>query len=371
MFGSEDAMQVVVHSRPELVLSGIPEINPEFCPDAPGLISLGREVRLASGPIDNLFIDVNAILTFVECKRYCDSRLKREVYPQAINYASDLKNHLIHYNGEHFHQQFADLISSAQGTSYNSLEEILADLSKDSVLAGKNTDEWRQQFLERLEFNIKAGVCRVVLLCAPAPNNAFNYRAVRNLMQLMSFSEHSSSRYDLILMDLREAWGSMTSRIIWRRYSALPQIPLIAESTRDTSVGIDNMKVREVQLSPDQKGALQDLLDALSNQGLIVVENTIGYALKSEDTKKSIYTQIEIRDQSWTIIRHQIHNSEPLYAKIEANEHLVFLDGLNVSTQCKDSSIGTGKFYQIELSPYPCVEIHYLVKAVLGLAKVA
>ena len=82
MFKTEDEMQELVHRNPGLILSGIPEIDPGLCSDTAGLVSLGREISLSSGPVDNLFIDVNAVLTFVECKRYCDSRLKREVYPQ-------------------------------------------------------------------------------------------------------------------------------------------------------------------------------------------------------------------------------------------------------------------------------------------------
>ena len=154
MYSTEGAMQTDVHNHPELVLSGIPEINPEFCPDVPGLVSLGREISLSTGPVDNLFIDINGILTFVECKRYSDGRLKREVYPQALNYASDLQNLLIHYNRENFQQAFSDLISSAQGGGYRSIEDLIDTLSKDPILDGKNLTEWRRQFLERFEFNL-------------------------------------------------------------------------------------------------------------------------------------------------------------------------------------------------------------------------
>ncbi len=91
MFKLESELQSLVHLRPEIVLGGIAEISPDYCSDVPAAISLGREIQLASGPIDNLFIDANAILTFVECKRRGDSRLKRDVYAQAINYASDMK----------------------------------------------------------------------------------------------------------------------------------------------------------------------------------------------------------------------------------------------------------------------------------------
>lgn len=363
-------MQAAVHSRPELILAGIPEINPEFCPDAPKLLSLGREIPLFSGPVDNLFIDINAVLTFVECKRYSDGRLKREVYPQALNYASDLQNQLINYNNEHFQKAFGDLISCAQNGSYKTIEEMMEALSKDPILEAKNLSEWRRQFLERFEYNVKYGVCRVVLLCAPAPNNAFNYRAVRNLMQLMSFSERSSSRYDLLLMDFREEHDDFVSKIIWRRYSALPQIPLVAESIRDTSTGIDKMKERENSLPADLKILLDRLLEALSERGLIAVENTIGYAIKSEDSKKSIYTQIAIQEKSWIVVRHQIRPPEHLYEKLEAEEHIDVLDGMKSTIQCKDSSLEAGKLFEIQIKPVAYMDINRLAQVIVELAKV-
>ena len=61
MYSSEGEMQADVHNHPGLVLSGIPEINPEFCPDVPGWVSLGREIALSSGSVDNLFIDINGV----------------------------------------------------------------------------------------------------------------------------------------------------------------------------------------------------------------------------------------------------------------------------------------------------------------------
>ena len=224
--------------------------------------------------------------------------------------------------------------------------------------------------LAGFRFNIKSGVCRVVLLCAPAPNNTFNYRAVRNLMQLMSFSEQSSSRYDLVLMDLREERGDLVSKIIWRRYSVLPQIPLIAESIRDTSAGIDKMKERESKLSSKLKLLLQKLLESLSGHGLMAIENTSGYALKSENSKKSIYTTVAIRDRGWVIVRHQIRPPESLYAKLETEEHIPTLDGLNTTIQSKGSTLGSGRLFEIELSPELSTSVDHLAQAIVELAKI-
>ncbi|WP_369601040.1 hypothetical protein AAIA72_14650 [Hahella sp. SMD15-11] len=368
MFKTESELQARLHLDPQLVLSGLPDINPEFCPDAPGLVSLGREIQLSSGAIDNLFIDINAVLTFVECKRYSDSRLKREVYPQVINYASDLQNQLIHYNGKVFQKRFGDLISTASNACYKNLDAVMHALSKDPILEGKKVSEWRQQFLERLEFNVKNGVCRVIILCAPEPNSVFNYRAVRNLMQLMTFSECSTSRYDLVLMDLREEHDNLVSKIIWRRYSALPQIPLVAESIRDISAGIDRMKEREEGLPPDRRVLIDRLLEALSDYGLVAVENTKGYALMDADTRKSVYTSIAIRDQDWTVVRHQIRPPESLY-ELEANGHTDILDGFNFTIQRKRSALAPGKLYQIEIAPDASTDINRLAHVINQIAR--
>lgn len=370
MFSTEDAMQASVHSNPQLILSGIPEINPVFCPDSPGLISLGREIQLASGPIDNLFIDANAVLTFVECKRYCDSRLKREVYPQALNYASDLQSQLIHFTGDEFPREFMGILASAQQAPFENINQLMEALEQDQLITERNIDtrEWRRQFRERLEYNVKAGICRVVILCAPAPNSTFNYRSVRNLIQLMTFSEQSTARYDLLLMDLREEMDTLLSRIIWRRYAALPQIPLVARSSRDTSASIGRMKQREDELPQTDKAVLDGFLRALEEHGLMAVENTFGYAIKSEKTKRSIYTQITMKDGAWTIVRNQIRPPEPLYCRLDANEALPEVDGLEARIIEKRSSIGSGKLFDIEIQPRPTDPTERLIRAVLDLA---
>ena len=109
----------------------------------PPVLSLGRETPLNSGPIDNLFIDANGILTLVECKRYCDSRLKRDVYSQAINYAADLHNMLHSFNGAAFVDEFFRIVSRSNGIGYKTFDELLAALAKAPILQTKDIDNWR------------------------------------------------------------------------------------------------------------------------------------------------------------------------------------------------------------------------------------
>lgn len=309
------------------------------------------------------------MLTFVECKRYCDSRLKREVYPQAINYASDLQNQLIHYDSNSFNNRIDALIHTSKSTDYTSFDDVINKLSKDQLLEGKNKKEWKRQFTERLEYNIKNGICRIILLCSPAPNNAFNFRAIRNLMRLMTFSETSSSNYDIMIMDMREENNNYVSRLIWRRYIALPQIPLVADSMRDNTAAIEKIKDKEEYMNSVFKSKLDELMAYLSENDFIVVENTAGYAIKDESTKASIYTTIKILDNGWMIIRHQIRPPEMLYYSVENGEEIEALSDLRFEIKSKSSSKGSGKLFDIEIYPGESTDMNVLYNAIVHLAK--
>ncbi len=354
MFKSESDLQALVHEKPEIVLSGIPEISPDYCLDVPAVISLGREIPLTSGPIDNLFIDANAILTFVECKRYGDGRLKREVYSQAINYASDLQQMLLNFDQDFFDQLF-ELLSKAQNCRFNSLDELCLALGKDPILAGKDMAHWQRQFKDRLEFNIKRGIFRVVILCGASPSLRFSAQMVRNLMQIMTYAEKESSRYDLLLMDISESSANgYISRIIWRRYAPLPQIPLLAIASRDTSQGIEAMRARRSTMganNPIAEKNLLRLLDVLDDGDFSVEENTHGLALFRG--KRSIFTTLKIENDGWKIIRHQIRRGEALHSQIEADALPAILKNLNPSLTSKTSAAqGTfGTMYEMAITP--------------------
>jgi hypothetical protein len=365
MFASENQLQQLIHEKPEVILSGIPEVNPQYCPDAPLIFPLGREIPLNSGPIDNMYLDTNAIATFVECKRYSDSRVKREVYSQAINYASDLRSMLAHYTGGQFCDEFYRIIRKGRDCQFKAFQEIIDRLSEDPILNGKHIKDWEEQFVSRLEYNIKHGVFRIVIACAPSPQNVFSYSAVRNLIQLMSFSEAQTSSYDLVLLDIREENKVVTSRIIWRRFALLPQIPLLAQIARDTSAGIEAMKNRCDRLPEKERALLDSLITYLNDNDAYVMENTYGFAIYSMKNKKSLYTLIDIERRKWRIVRHQVRGGERLFSLIETQKLDDALKG--VRHQVIPKKTGKGEpMYDVVLEPNNVASVdrigHYIMK---------
>ena len=361
---NELELQVAVHTNPGLILQGVPDIDPEFCRDSPKLVSLGRELPLGSGPVDNLFIDVNAILTFVECKLYSNGDLKRNVYPQALNYASDLSIQLGNFDGQEFLKEFSTIVANARDGTFVNLEEVMEELSKDDIIEGKNKSEWRRQFPTRLERNVKKGLCRIIILCAPALKNAFNYSAVRNLMQLMTFSESTGAAYDLILMDIRGA-ESNAARIVWRRHASLPQIPLVAQSVRDTAASIERIEKLESEFAEPVARGLNELIEALSLRGIVASANSRGYALKRLETMRSIYVDLRIKEQSWEIVRHQIRDKEEQHGIVKSGDVSNWL-GVDCRCKQKPSSVSEG-MYEIKIGP-AALETESMVNAIEKIA---
>ena len=61
-----------------------------FRPGIGALRSLGREIRTAAGPIDNLFVSEDGQLVLVEAKLWRNPEARREVVGQIIDYAREL-----------------------------------------------------------------------------------------------------------------------------------------------------------------------------------------------------------------------------------------------------------------------------------------
>jgi hypothetical protein len=80
----EGWLQTLIHQHPNLL--AVEEIEPDYAP----LIPIGREVATDAGPIDNLYINPNGLITLVEAKLWKNPEARREVVGQILDYAHHL-----------------------------------------------------------------------------------------------------------------------------------------------------------------------------------------------------------------------------------------------------------------------------------------
>ena len=128
--------------------------------------------------IDFLFADQDAVPTFVECKRFADTRSRREVVGQMIEYAA---------NGHHYWDK-QTLRDFAEKSAKKPFEELLAGLHPDS---GDSVDA----FFERLQQNLREGQLRLVFFLEESPIE---------LRSVVDFLNKQMERSEVLLVEARQ-----------------------------------------------------------------------------------------------------------------------------------------------------------------------
>lgn len=114
-------------------------------------------------------------------------------------------------------------------------------------------------------------------------------------------------------MDIRESNENFESKIIWRSYTVLPLIPLVANSNRGTSQQIEDLHNTIANLHDDIKRQLDEFISLLDTQGIYTKDNTSGFAFYWKDTLRSLYVRIGVTNKGWHINRHQVRAGEELF----------------------------------------------------------
>ena len=111
--------------------------------------------------IDFFFLDQDAMPTFVECKRFADTRARREIVGQMLEYAA---------NGHHYwsRELLKDLAESTAHDRRTSLEAALDSLRPTDDLSV-------EEFFERAQENLRQGQLRIIFFLEESP---FELRSV-------------------------------------------------------------------------------------------------------------------------------------------------------------------------------------------------
>ncbi|MEL7656978.1 MAG: hypothetical protein AAGU75_13850 [Bacillota bacterium] len=161
-FQSEEFLQHLVAEHPELL------VGDQFGNSSPRrFLLISREMGLASEEnggdrwaIDHLFVDQDAVLTVVEVKRSSDTRIRREVVGQMLDYASNavaylpiekMRNRfeLTHYEPE---ERFAEFIGD-DAIDYDTFwENVKTNIQANKIRLLFIADEIPQELRRIIEF---------------------------------------------------------------------------------------------------------------------------------------------------------------------------------------------------------------------------
>ena len=190
--GSTAAMTRIRTRNEDKELQQILERNPDLLPgeqidpnDPCQWLVVGREIAVPdpeSGTdrwsLDLFFVDHNAKPTLIECKRFQDTRSRREVVAQMLDYAANAN----YYWSKEDLRAAAESTASAQGET---LESQLARL----------TDDEPDQFFQRVEDNLREGQIRMVFFLEEAP---------WQLRSIVEFLNRQMERSEILIVEARQ-----------------------------------------------------------------------------------------------------------------------------------------------------------------------
>jgi len=131
--------------------------------------------------IDLFFVDQTGMPTFVECKRYQDTRSRREVVGQMMEYAANAQ---FYWDKD----KIKNVAEKTANEREESLENLLSSLQRDDF---SSVDD----FFENVENSLKEGQIRLVFFLEEAPHE---------LRSIVEFLNNQMERSEVLIVEARQ-----------------------------------------------------------------------------------------------------------------------------------------------------------------------
>ncbi|MGC8947306.1 MAG: hypothetical protein ACP5N6_14250 [Anaerolineae bacterium] len=209
--------------------------------------------------IDFVLLDQSATPTFVECKRFADTRSRREVVAQMLEYAA---------NGHHYWTKDSLRTLAAQSAEGRglTLEEAVQRLGPDDDLG-------IEEFFERAEANLRQGQIRLVFFLEEAPFE---------LKSIVDFLNRQMERTEVLLVEARQYELDGTTVVVPTLFGYTEEARQVKRTVIVTPGSGSRRKWNEAMffeaaatgLGETASGALRAVYDYARSQGLVITWGT-------------------------------------------------------------------------------------------------
>jgi hypothetical protein len=238
-YGSEDLLQGLLARYPNLLAGD------QIDGDTPRRwLLISREVPLASEEdssgrwsVDHLFLDQDATPTIVEVKRSTDTRIRREVVGQMLDYAA---NAVLYWPVEALRARFEDNNEDPE----RNLAEFLAD-----------TDVNPEEFWRKVKTNLQAGRVRLIFVADEIPTE---------LRRVVEFLNQQMDPGEVLAVEIKQYVGgdskTLVPRVLGQTAEAQQKKSGATRESRqwDEPSFFDDLKARR---GPEEAKVARDLLE--------------------------------------------------------------------------------------------------------------
>lgn len=202
-----------------------------------------REAGADRWSIDHLFIDQDAVPTIVEVKRSTDTRIRREVVGQMLDYAANATEH---WRVDHMRERFA---ANCQRSGVDPITKLKAFL-------GDNVNP--EEFWEKANRNLQERKLRLLFIADVIPTE---------LQRIVEFLNEQMKYTEVLAIEIKQFVGQQGLR------SLVPR--LIGQTTnaqtvkgRRTTTNEDEFFTHLIGRSPEAAHAARKMLDWAIEKGL-------------------------------------------------------------------------------------------------------
>lgn len=241
-FESEEFIQNLIAQHPDLLAGD------QFNSASPKKFALvSREMGVTNKPdgsdkwaIDHVFVDQDCVLTIVEVKRSSDTRIRREVVGQMLDYASNAVAYLP-----------IDKIKNTFEQNHDEPQQVIIDLLDEDAEIDYDA------FWERVKINLQAGKLRLLFVADDVPNE---------LRRIVEFLNKNMPLIDVLAIEIKQYVDSKLGLT-----TLVPRvIGQTAESMRDKSPSSNKvLEIKESVVVTIKKGSYR--IDKYNNQAIKVV----------------------------------------------------------------------------------------------------
>ncbi|MDI6724400.1 MAG: hypothetical protein QMD61_07100 [Methanobacterium sp.] len=201
-------------------------------------------------PVDHLFLDQEGIPTLIEVKRRSDTRIRREVVGQMLDYAANAVRHL-------------------------KIEEIMAEINENDLNKFLSEDSdlsiEPERFWQKVKINLQAGKIRMVFVADIIP---------KELKTIVEFLNEQMDPADVLAVEIKQFIGKYNGQEL------KTLVPRVIGQTMEAQIrkSVSNRKkISEDEflksLDPSKKEFFEDLIYFANKNDLKINWGTVGFSM--------------------------------------------------------------------------------------------
>jgi hypothetical protein len=258
-YSTEDVLQRLLALKPGLLPGD--QINPD---NPREWLLVKREMGIPDEAkkadrwsIDHLFLDQDGVPTFVECKRASDSRIRREVVAQMLEYAA---NSTAYWTVDHLRQ--------AAATSEREVGSSLADILER--LIGSKDEAKIETYWKLVESNLKAGKVRLIFVADEIPTE---------LRRLVEYLNERLLDVDVLAVEVKQFMGDGVRAVVPRLIGMTQKaIDVKSDGIRRTALSLDEFLS---QCSPDAADMFRNALNSTLTKDFSVYWGATSFSIRA------------------------------------------------------------------------------------------